>query len=221
MPIPRGYAVRFTPKGLSDAFDATDVFAGACQTLQNLMFDQANPELLAARPGVGAALTTFPGFTTPGFVSLHVAIGTLIFGMIATGRNPGNDEPFCYDAVAGSFITISGVTAGNTPTSPATSGAWVPPTLAVIGIKVIVTHPGFSGTGSNFFGVIDVTNPAAPVWSSSQVATFGLPGVPSAVANFNNRAYYAVKNQTWYSDVLNPLNATNAGQSLTIGDNTN
>lgn len=221
MPIPKTYPVRFTPKGLSDAFDATDAFQGACQTLQNLIFDQANPELLTARPGVGAALTTFPGFTTPGFVSLHVSVGTLIFGMLATGRNAGHDEPFCYDVSAGAFITISGVTSANTPTSPATSGDWQPPTLAVIGIKVIITHPGFSGTGSNFFGVIDITNPAAPVWSSSQVATFGLPGVPQAVANFNNRAYFAVKNQAWYTDVLNPLNATNAGQSVTVGDNTN
>lgn len=220
MPIPKSYPVRFTPKGLADAFDATDAFAGACQTLQNLIFDQGNPELVTARPGVGSALTDFPGFTTPGFVSLHVALGTLIFGMIATGRNAGHDEPFCYDTATGLFVTISGVTAGNTPTSPATSGTWTPPTMAVIGIKIVITHPGFSGTGTNFFGVIDITNPAAPVWSSANLATEPLLKVPTAVANFFNRAYYAIGNTLWYSDVLDPLTATNAGQSLTVGDNT-
>lgn len=220
MPIPRSYPVRFSPKGVCDAFDATDAFAGACQTLQNLVFDQGNPELVTARPGVGSALTSFAGFTTPGFVSLHFAIGSLIFGMLATGRNAGHDEPFCYDVTAGAFITISGVTAGNTPTSPATSGTWTPPTAAVIGVKIIITHPGFSGSGSNFFGVIDITNPAAPAWSSANTATNALPGVPTSVANFNNRAYYSFGNQEFYSDVLNPLTRTNAGQSLTVGDNT-
>ena len=218
MPIPRSYPVRFTPKGVCDAFDATDAFAGACQSLQNLVFDQGNPELVTARPGVGAALTSFGGFTTPGFVSVHVALGQYIFGMIATGRNPGQDEPFCYDTTGGVFVTISGVTAGNTPTSPATSGPWTPPTMAVIGVKIIVTHPGFNGTGSNFFGVIDVTNIAAPAWSSSNLATNPLPSVPTAVANFNNRAYFAYQNKLFYSDVLNPVTATNAGQSLTVGD---
>jgi hypothetical protein len=220
MPIPKAYPIRFTPKGLSDAFDATDTFAGACSALQNLIFDQANPELVTARPGVGTAYTSFAGFTTPGFVSLHVTLGTLTFGMLATGRNAGHDEPFCYDNAAGGFITISGVTAGNTPTSPATTGPWTPPTLTVVGIKVIITHPGFNGAGSNFFGVIDITNPAAPAWSAANLATNGLPGVPTAVANFNNRAYFSFKNQLFYSDVLNATTATNAGQSLTVGDNT-
>jgi hypothetical protein len=220
MPIPRSYPVRFTPKGVCDAFDATDAFAGACQQLANLVFDQGNPELVTARPGVGTALTNFPGFTTPGFVSIHVALGSLIFGMIATGRNAGHDEPFCYDVSAGTFVTISGVTAGNTPTSPATSGTWTPPTMAVIGVKIIVTHPGFNGTGANFFGVIDITNPAAPSWTSANLATNPLPGVPTSVANFNNRAYYSFGNKEFYSDVLNPVVATNAGQSLTVGDST-
>lgn len=220
MPIPKSYPVRFTPKGIADAFDATDAFAGACQILQNLVFDQGNPELVTARPGVGAALTSFAGFTTPGFVSIHVALGTLIFGMLATGRNAGHDEPFCYDTAAGAFVTISGVTSANTPISPATTGTWTPPTMAVVGIKIIITHPGFSGTGTNFFGVIDITNPAAPAWSSTNLATEPLAKVPAAVANFNNRAYFAIDNQLWYSDVLSPLTATNAGQSLTVGDNT-
>jgi len=220
MTIPKNYPIRFTPKGLSDAFDATDTFPGACQTLQNLVFDQANPELISARPGVGTALTSFSGFSAPGYVSIHVTLGTLTFGMIATSRFAGHDEPFCYDNVAGAFIGVFGPTAANTPTSPATTGPWTPPTMAVIGVKIIITHPGFNGVGANFFGVIDITNPAAPTWTSANLATNPLPAVPTSVANFNNRAYYSFGNKLFYSDVLVPLTATNAGQSLTVGDNT-
>lgn len=215
----KAYPVRFTPKGLSDAYDATDTFPGACKILQNLVFDQSNPETIVVRPGVGAALTSFAGFTTPGFISIHVSVGTRTFGMIATGRYAGHDEPFCYDNVAGAFVTISGVASTNTPLSPATSGTWVPPTMAIIGAYLILTHPGFSGT-SAVFGAINLTNLAAPVWSATNLTTRPLPGVPTSVANFNNRAYYSYNNMAYYSDVLSPLVATNAGQSLTFGDNT-
>jgi hypothetical protein len=223
MAIAQSTPIRFTPRGLVDAFDATDVFPGACRKLQNLVFDPSNPELIIARPGVGAALTNFVGFTTPAFVSLQVVIGTRVYGMVATGLTAGHDEPFVYDLVSQAFITVTGVTAGNAegrPTSPAVTGAWTPPTLTIVGIKVIITHPGYTGAGSNFFGVIDITNPAAPAYSTMNTATNGLPGVPTFVANLNNRAYFAVKNQAFYSDVLTPTVMTNAGQALTLGDST-
>ncbi len=220
MAIRRAYPIRFTPRGIADAFDATDVFPGACQRLSNLVFDQGNPEIVVSRPGVGTALTSFGGFTSPTFVSVHIAIGNVIYGMVSTGRNPGQDEPFAYNVLTNTFTTITGVTAGNTPASPATSGAWTPPTMAVISTKIIVTHPGFNGTGSNFFGVIDISNPAAPTWTAANTATNALPGVPTSVANFNNRAYYAVGNVLYYSDVLVPTTRTNATQSLTVGDTT-
>jgi len=41
MPIADSVPVRFTPKGLADAYDATDVFPGACRKLSNLVFDQS------------------------------------------------------------------------------------------------------------------------------------------------------------------------------------
>ncbi|MGK8202892.1 hypothetical protein ACRS8P_29275 [Burkholderia cenocepacia] len=220
MGIRNGYPVRFTPKGLSDAIDATDGFPGACQLLSNLVFDQGNPEIVIPRPGVGAALTTFAGFTTPTFVSVFTVIGAVVYGMVSTGRTAGFDEPFAYNIVSNAFVTISGVTSGNVPASPATSGAWTPPTMSVIGTKIIVTHPGFSGTGSNFFGVIDISNPSAPAWSSANLATNPLPGVPVAVANFNNRAYFAIGNVAYFSDVLAPTTRTNASQSVTLGDST-
>jgi len=224
MGIREGRPVRFTPIGLADAFDATDKFLGSCRSLQNLVFDQSNPSCVIPRPGVGTAFTSFAGFTSPTFVSCQVVVGNYIFGMVSTGLTAGHDQPFCYNMTTSSFVTISNVTSGNSegrPTSPATSGPWTPPTMAVIGIKVIITHPGYSGTGTNFFGVIDITNPAAPAYSTMNTTTHGLPSVPTYVANFNNRAYFICGNAVYYSDVLVPTSMTNAGQALTIGDTSN
>jgi hypothetical protein len=221
MAIADSNPVRFTPRGLADAYDSTDVFPGACRKLANLVFDQSNPEIVVARPGVGSAISSFAGFTTPGFVSVQLTIGQYIFGMVATGLTAGKDQPFCYNIQSGSFITISGVTAGNSegrPTSPSQTGAWTPPTIASIGSKLIITHPGYSGTGSNFFGVIDISNPLAPAYSTMNTTSHGLPSVPTAVANLNNRAYFACGNVAYYSDSLNPTVMTNAGQALTLGD---
>ena len=216
MGIPKSFPMRFTPRGLVDAYDATDKFNGACRSLKDLILDQANPELVVSRPGV-VSFYNFSDFPAPGFISIQATIGDRVYGMIATSTNAGNDEPFCYDLVAGAFVAISGVTAGNTPTSPSTFGDWTPPTMASVGVYIIITHPGFNGIGSNFFGVIDLTNPAAPVWSSKNLATNPLAAVPQAVANFNDRAYFAVANTLPYSDVLT-LTRTNATQQLTIGD---
>jgi len=212
------YPVRFTPRGLSDAWDSTNTFPGACKSLQNLIFDQSNPELVVARPGVDAPITSFAGFTTPTVVTGYTVIGDFVYGMVSTGATYGCDEPFCYNLVNNVFIAISGVTSGNVPTSPSIYGDIVPLSFAVIGIQLVITHPGFSGVGSNFFGVIDITNPAFPAWSSKNTTTNLLPRVPTAVANFNNRAWYICGNTAYYSNVLTGTVITNAGQNLTVGD---
>jgi hypothetical protein len=219
MALRKAHPVRFTPKGLTDAFDATDMFQGACTALTNLVFDQVNPEFVVDIPGT-LVLADFTGvFTTPGFVSIQVPIGTRVYGMLATGRNAGHDEPFVYESATNTFITVSNVLAGNTPSSPLTTGDWVPPTLTVVGTMVIITHPGFSGAGANFYGVIDITNPAAPAWRSENTTTHLLPSVPTSVVNFNNRAFFACGNALNFTDPLtNPLTITNANQVLTLGD---
>lgn len=219
MAIRNGRPVRFTPKGICDAFDATDAFPGACATLQNLVFDQGNPEIVVSRPGVGAAAAII-NFVGASFVSVHTVIGNFAYGMVATASPAGLDQPFVCNLNTGAVSALSGVNAGNLPTSQSSSGPWTPPTMAVISTKIIVTHPGFSGTGTNFFGVIDISNPAAPTWSSSNLATNPLPSVPTSVANFNNRAYLSYSNHLALSDVLNPLTRTNASQDLTVGDTT-
>lgn len=217
MPLRKAQPIRFSAKGLSDAYDSTDAFEGACRSLQNLVFDPSNPEIVSCRPGV-VALTSFGSFNTPTFVTGYISIGSVIYGMVSTGLTPGYDQPFAYDVLATTFISISGITSGNVPLSPPTTGAWTPPSFTVVGTKIIVTHTGFSGTGSNFFGVIDISTPSTPAWSTHNLATNALPSRPTSVANLNNRAYFACGNVDYYTDVLDPLTRTNASQSLTLGD---
>ena len=209
------YPVRFAAKGLCDAYDSTETFAGACTSLQNLIFDPANPELVICRPGVGSTLAAI---AASGFISCHIAIGNYIYGMVTSPTLTGHDEPFCWKIGTGAIVITGGVL-GNTPLSPSATGDWVPPTMAVIGVSIIVTHPGFPG-GATVIGIIDITNPAAPTWTGGNTATHQLPSVPVSVVNFNNRAWYACGNMYYYSDVLVPATMTNAGQSLTIGDST-
>lgn len=292
MPIAKSFPVRFSYRGLSDAYDSTDAFLGACRSLANFVFDRSNPELIVPRPGV-TPITSFAGFATPGFISIHNTIAPRVYGMLGTARNAGKDEPFCYDLAAAAFVAISGVQATNVPTSPASSGSWVPPTFTIVGTRLVFTHPGFAGAGGNYFGLIDIsgtniaptgttaigsfivtavssivgvevgqrianagipanstvasftaatitfTNPtatpatanavatvlaitggtkAAPLWGAGQTTGNALPTAPSAVANFNNRAYYAIGNTLYFSDNLRPTHITNATQTQVVGD---
>lgn len=212
----RASPVSFRPLGLYDALEGESAPPGACSVLQNLVHDNTTPFVWTARPPA-TPLTSFPALLSPGAVSVLLPIGQRVYGMIATAQFPGYDVPFCYDTASGLFTTISGITSANIPATQPTAGAWTPPTMAVIGSKIIVTHPGFDGTGSNFFGVIDVTTIASPAWSSSNTTTNALPAVPAAVSQFNNRAYFAVANRAYYTDSLAPTVITNATQFLTLG----
>ena len=216
--------LKFSPRGLSDALDGSEVFSGAMASLQNLIPDPSTRSLWQCRPA-GASRTTFGGFSSPGFISCLKIIGNIAYGMIATSRFAGNDEPFAYNLSNNTFLTISGVLAANTPISPASSGAWVPPTMDLVGTNVLVTHPGFTGSGGVFFGWFDISNPAAISWNGGNLTglvTFTTP--PSSVKNFNGRAYWitnppAGQPALIFSDVLVPRNVTNANQILTFDDN--
>lgn len=216
MAINKSHPMRFTPKGLCDAFDSTDAFRGACRSLQNLVFDQANPEYVVARPGASQLSNLGAlGFAGAAFISIQVTIGTRIYGLVATSRFAGHDEPFCIETAGNVAVPISGVTAASTPLSPSTSSDWTPPTVSNIGIYLIFTHPGFDGV-THFFGALNLSTMA---WTAPNLVTQPLTSRPVAVANFNNRAYFAFGgNQLAYTDVLNPLVRTNANQQLTIGD---
>jgi len=208
----------FVPMGLSDSRDGNMSKKGGMLSCQNLMPSPTTPGVLVPRPAAFKAIDfTLGGFTTPGYVSCMLQVGTRVWGFIASGRNAGHDEPFCYDFATSSFVTISGVTGGNTPTSPATSGAWVPPTVCAVGGFIVFTHPGFNGVGANFYGVISGAGGMSPAYNAYNTSTNPLPSVPTFCANFNGRVYFACGNIAYFTDVLVPTNRANATNSLTCG----
>jgi hypothetical protein len=192
--------------------------------LQNLIPDPTTRELWQCRPAALSLVNFSPTFNTPTFISCFKVIGNRVYGMVSTARNPGNDEPFIYDIPTAAFIVISGVLAANTPTSPLQTGTWNPPSLDLIGSKIIVAHPGFTGAAGAFFGVLDITNPAAPAWSATNTSPTALVATPQWVQNFNGRCFFLVNPPgaqpgAYMSDQLNPTVITNANQILTFGDN--
>lgn len=243
MTIRNATPIKFSPVGLSDALDSSNVFQGAMGQLVNLIPDPTTKNLWQCRP---AAITqadfaiqggdfNSPDFSPDfnigfnlsgagnGFISALMRVGTKVFGMISTNRNPGRDEPFAYDLVTNTFSVITGVTAANTPLSPATSGDWVPPTMDLIGVNLVVTHPGYNGSGGVMFGWFNISDPAAITWQGGNTVTTLLPTPPTAVKQFFNRAYFLVNPPTgqpaaYFTDVLT-LTITDPTHILTFNDN--
>jgi hypothetical protein len=156
MPLRRAKPVTFRPTGLSDAVDGSNAFAGAMQQLANLIPDPSTDKVWVCRPGA-VAVNGFPGsLENPGFISGALVVGNILYGTIATALNPGYDQPFAFNLGSNTFLAVTGVTAGNVPSSPPSMGDWVPPILAQVGNRVIVCHPGFPG-GPLKFGWFDVS----------------------------------------------------------------
>ena len=185
MALRRSQAITFKPKGLSDTVDATDAFAGAMTTLQNLIPANDTPNSFVPRPGA-VSLSSFASFSSPGFVSASLVVGNLEYGMVASALNTGKDQPYVYNLLTNTFLTVNGITAANTPTSPASTGAWTPPIMAVVGTRIVVTHPGFPG-GQYKFGWFDIssfsytgsttTNGTTTITSATNLITAGVqPG---------------------------------------------
>jgi hypothetical protein len=231
--------IAWRPRGLSDTLESSSTFVGAMAALSNLIPDPTTRGLWQCRPAAqpivnfGASGGPFSSGFSSGFQQSSAApggvitalqvIGTYAYGMIGSGIFPGHDQPFAYNLLTNTNIPISGVTNANTPISPAATGAWVPPTTDLIGVDLCVTHPGFNGA-NGYFGVLNISNPAAPSWSSGNLTglvQFTTP--PSAVKQFNQRAYWITNNPLQpalvFSDPLVATNCTNANQVLTFGDN--
>jgi hypothetical protein len=222
-----------SPHTANDTIDASTSRPGAMAALTNLIPDPTTRDLWQCRPAAQLLVDLAThGFNTPTFISVTYLVGTRLYGMVATSRNPGQDEPFCYDIAAQAVVTITGVTAANSPISPAQTGAWNPPIFTLVGTKLILAHPGFTGAGNAYFGVLDTTNPGALTWTATNVTTPGpntatpLPVPPQWVANFNGRCYFLVnppngQPAAFFSDVLNPTVMSNAPniQIITFGDN--
>jgi hypothetical protein len=154
MPIANALPMTFKAVGLSDANDATNAFPGAMGVLKDMIPNPAVKGQWAPRPAA-TQTTNFNGFSTPAQGEALIVIGSRAYGMIASARFAGKSEPFCYDLVGGAFVTISGPTAANCPTSQGTTGDWAPCTMSMIGNRIVITHPGYDGA-THFVGWIDM-----------------------------------------------------------------
>lgn len=205
------------PRGVCDALDGGQVPPGALQVLTNLIFDPSNPFTFECRPAA-VEKSDFTGFTDPDFVSVAFTVGNITYGMIKSEDVSGYDSPFAYDHTSDTLLTVSGTQSSATlPESQTSEGDWTPPTMDLVGVNLFVTHPGFPGGGGAFFGWFDITDPENPVWHAGNTTTTALPAVPTAVAQFNNRAWFAVANAVWYTDALS-LTITAGTQVLIVGD---
>lgn len=219
MALRNAIPLRFSPAGLSDTLDSTDNFPGAMASLANLIPDPTTKNLWQCRP---AAISK--GNTTGNkFVSAAIVVGDRVYGMVGSNVNAGKDEPFCFNITGSALVSITGITNANSPTQLATTGDWIPPSMDLVGTKIVVAHQGFVGT-SNFIGWIDISNPAALTWTAGNVATNPFATVPTAVKQYGNRAWYALNPTTGaptlvYSDVLVPTTVTLSSQALQFGDN--
>ncbi len=240
MTLRRTQPYPFSPAGVSDALDGSNVMKGAMTALQNLIPFPGTKNLWGCRPAatniadyslIGGPFSS--GFSSgfafgipgAGFISCFKVIGNIVYGMIASTTFAGHDYPFAFNLVTLTNVGVTGATAANTPVSPASTGDWTPPTMDLIGVRLVVTHPGFTGSGNVFFGYFDISDPLNPVWHGANTAgAVVLTAVPTAVKQFGQRAYFAINPPTGQpsivaSDVLNAIVVTNAGQVLTFGDN--
>lgn len=211
---------RFNPRSVVDALDGGQIPEGGLTAATNLIFDPSNPFTFECRP---AALETynFAGIPGAGVVSVSYVVGDICYGMIESSVDAGYDQPFAYNLSTNTLVTVGGTqTSATLPLTPSVSGTWNPPTMALVGPLLYVTHPGFVGGASAFFGWFDTSNPAAPVWYAGNTTTNLLPYVPIAVGQFNNRAWFAVRNAVYFTDALTTT-ITNATQILIVGDSIN
>lgn len=238
MGLIRSRPLAFRARSLCDTLDSTTSFSGAMAQLTNLIPDPTTDGQWVCRPaatqiaghiddpwssGWSSGFGPILGSVGSGNLSAILVLGTRIFGMMSTHVFPGFDTPFCFDTVTGQGVLITGITANNIPSSLVSTGAWIPPTMTLVGTKIIVCHQGFSG--SNYIGSISVANPAALTWTAGNLSgAITLTTPPTACGQFNGRAYYLInplsgQPSAVFSDALVPLNCTNANQVLTFGDN--
>lgn len=155
MALRKSTPVAFRPKGLSDAADGTNAFPGAMQLLTNLVPAPDMDDAWVPRPA-STKLSSFSGVSSPGFVSAALVVGNIEYGMIASSLNAGKDQPYAYNLLTNTFLTVNGILSSNVPASPSSSGAWTPPIMALVGTRIVVTHPGFPG-GTLKFGWFDIS----------------------------------------------------------------
>lgn len=155
----RAKALTIRPFTLCDAIDGTNAPPGGMSQLQNLIPSPYTRNQFVARPAEVQA-NNFSSFIAPvDQSSVQLVIGDLVWGMLPTGRNSGHDEPYCYNLVTGTFVTISNITTANTPVSQTDVGDWTPPRMwQVNNGRIIITHPGYNFGGGYAIGWIDISS---------------------------------------------------------------
>ena len=171
MPPRQGKAIRHQASGAADTTDETELFPGAMQQLANLVPAPDTLNHWVPRPAATLLAGSDTGIT---FISQFVVVGDYVW-MMAQGLQATYEAPVGYNLLTGARVVVTGWNNTNTPTNAPTTGAWVPPTMVAVGVYVVVTHPGFSGAGANFFGLINISTPSAPTWTASNCATNALP----------------------------------------------
>ena len=160
MPLRNSHSLKWRPKGVTDSVDGSNAEPGAMSLLQNLIPSPTTRDQWVSRPA-SLSLTSFPGFTSPAQVNALLQVGATVYGVIAetSGAFAGLDVPFSYNVITGLFspITIPGG-AASLPATPSPVGDWVPPTMAVVASRVLLTHPGFPGGVGPFFGWLDISS---------------------------------------------------------------
>jgi hypothetical protein len=207
------------PQGLSDAFDGTTAFEGAMSRLDNLIPAQNNAALWVPRPAA-TRLTIFPGFSSPGEITQLITAGDITYGMISSADFAGKDEPFAFNLRTGSFLTVTGTASANLPTTQATSGDWTVPTIAVVGNRVVFTHPGFAGgtsTAASYAQVTGNVHNGSPTIDGAPAVATGGPGavfttLPAGLMLFGTGI---PANTTIVSSALVNISTTGTGTSGT------
>jgi len=161
-------AVNFQARGLSDAVDGTNTARGSMRALTNLVPDPSTRGNFVCRPAALDIIRLQETIPDAGFVSGAVVIGDTLYGIVASSLNPGHDQPFVFDLSVDPPVPIpvSGISAANTPVSPPTTGKWVPPILAQVASRILVTHTGFPGEEIKF-GWFDVSGFEATITANT------------------------------------------------------
>lgn len=151
MPLRNTAAFKWAPHGCSDAIDASNAFPGAMAELVNYVPSPDTNDQFVPRPARDN-LTNFIAtglYVNPGTISNFTIVGDFAYGLMATGRNPGRDEPFCVGLISGEVHAVANISANNTPTAQPPSGQTQLPLFAKVGGRILVTAPGFPGGKNN------------------------------------------------------------------------
>jgi hypothetical protein len=155
-----------------------------------LIPDPSTKNIWVAKPTAGITNTMENGATpNPGTISVFIVVGTLVYGLIENTVS-GTETPFCIDASnpnSGAAIQVqNGFNTSVQPQTLSATGATWQPTAALIGTRIIITHPGLAAISANI-GVIDISNVGFPVWYQGGLTATG--GITAAHISAGGTGY--------------------------------